>query len=321
MIKKTFKILIIVAVISLVTSLTIQLTRGPLLVGHAALLVKRTQVQVGEQVDYTVYITTNWFEKPSTKLKITPETDNVQVIATKSSISSYGFSSITRVVKYSTVPVDDNFKIKSVEVSAKVKALFTNEEKSISIDLKPIQVIALKEDESAKIQTETLIDKNLVAIDKKTQKPTIIITIVVAFILLIIFMVIKWLRQRRNAEVIIPPWTIALTDLKELEDKFPMSFETFYVTSTDILRQYIEVLYKLPATESTTPEFIKTLGNDQLLMPETKNMLTDFLKQADMIKFAKQASSEEQMHGALKSIRQLINDTTAKHLEQEEANA
>lgn len=321
MIKKILKFSIVIFVIALITSLAMQVSHGPKLSGLPAPVTKKTQVQVGEQVDYTVYLTTNWFEKPSTKLKIVPETDNTQIISTDTTINSIGFSSMVWKVRYTTVPVDDEFTIDHVSVKAKVKSLLTAGQKEITVKLKPVQVIKLKENKEAEIQTEQLIDKNLKTIDPDKQNPTLIIGIVIVIFLLIAFMVIKWLRQRRKESVVIPPWTTALNALDELEAKFPMSYELFYVESTDILRQYIESIYQLPATERTTPEFITMLANNTLLMPNTKKVLTNFLKQADMIKFAKQSSSAEQMQDALQSIRQLINDTTAKHLEEEDADA
>ena len=321
MIKKTFKFIIVIFVIALITSVAIQISRGPKLTGSTDELTKTTQVEVGEQVDYNVYLTTNWFEKPTAKLEIVPETDNTQIISSKTSISSISFSSMTWKIQYVAVPVDDHFTIDKVRAKAKVKSLFTADQKEITVNLKPIQVIKLKENEKAQIQTEQLIDKNLVAVDQEKQSPTLVISIVIAFLILITFMVIKWFRQRRKEVIIIPPWTLALSALSELESRFPVAFELFYVQSTDILRQYIESLYELPATERTTPEFISMLANDKLLMPTTKKVLTNFLKQADMIKFAKQSSSAEQMQEALQSIRQLINDTKAKHLEPKDANA
>ena len=321
MIKKTFKALIVIFVIALITSLAIQISHGPKLIGSTDVLFKTTQVEVGEQVRYNVYLRTNWFEEPTAELEIVPETDNTQIISSETSISSIGFSSMIWKIRYVAVPVDDNFTIDKVRAKAKVKSLFTADQKEITVDLKPIQVIKLKENEKAQIQTEQLIDKNLVAIDQEKQSSTLVISIVIAFLTLITFMVIKWFRQRKNQAIVIPPWTLALKALNELESNFPMGFELFYVQSTDILRQYIESLYELPATERTTPEFISMLANDKLLTPTTKKVLTNFLKQADMIKFAKQPSSAEQMQEALQSIRQLINDTTAKHLEQEDANA
>ncbi|MCK5835328.1 MAG: hypothetical protein KAG98_06325, partial [Lentisphaeria bacterium] len=159
MIKKTFKFIIVIFVIALITSVAIQISRGPKLTGSTDELTKTTQVEVGEQVDYNVYLTTNWFEKPTAKLEIVPETDNTQIISSKTSISSISFSSMTWKIQYVAVPVDDHFTIDKVRAKAKVKSLFTADQKEITVNLKPIQVIKLKENEKAQIQTEQLIDK------------------------------------------------------------------------------------------------------------------------------------------------------------------
>lgn len=109
-----------------------------------------------------------------------------------------------------------------------------------------------------------------------------------------------------------PPWTVAETALYDLEDRLPLDAETVFVELTDITRRYIEAAYQLPATERTTPEFLRELNREKSrLGTDQRLMLADFLSAADMVKFARLDASESQIRDAIGKAKRFISESAA----------
>ena len=53
-----------------------------------------------------------------------------------------------------------------------------------------------------------------------------------------------------------------------------------------IIRRYLEDRFELRAPELTTEEFLTVAGTPVLLSHEHQKLLRDFLRQADLVKFA-----------------------------------
>ena len=99
-----------------------------------------------------------------------------------------------------------------------------------------------------------------------------------------------------------------------------MDADAFYVELTDTLRVYIEAVFDLPATESTTPEFLAELNrSDSKLTPAQRDMLGEVLGMADMVKFAKGTAEESQLSETLTRADAFIKDTRLSASEQESA--
>jgi len=94
------------------------------------------------------------------------------------------------------------------------------------------------------------------------------------------------------APVIVPkkaPHEIALEKLQELNDEKVWQnddVKTYYVRLTDILREYIEQVFNVPAMENTTDEIIEGLSYKNL-PGGTMRELNDILVLSDLVKFAK----------------------------------
>jgi hypothetical protein len=131
---------------------------------------------------------------------------------------------------------------------------------------------------------------------------------------------IVWLKIRKAKVVIIPPWDTANAGLNEVSELLPMNESKFFVMVSDIIRAYIEAIYQLPATESTTKEFLIKLQNSERLGDEVKKILSNFLKEADMVKFARQPATEEHVHDTLNSIKELVSVTSQEIINREAAN-
>jgi hypothetical protein len=88
----------------------------------------------------------------------------------------------------------------------------------------------------------------------------------------------------------LPPHIWALEQLDELvREKLWQQgkIKLFYSRLTDILRQYIELRYKIPAMEQTTFEIHRAFSGSGMVAEPVLNSLKELLELADLVKFAK----------------------------------
>ena len=100
----------------------------------------------------------------------------------------------------------------------------------------------------------------------------------------------RWKRGFGEEAETTEPREKALKDLKALQMKqLPGKgmFETFYVELTLIVRRFIEDEHGIKAPEQSTEEFLYSLTNHSTFDKPTRDQLTQFLNQADLVKFAK----------------------------------
>lgn len=92
--------------------------------------------------------------------------------------------------------------------------------------------------------------------------------------------------------------------LKNLPEKG--RYDDFYVEITQIVRQYIEGYYKIKAPEQTTQEFLQVMLGQSIFNEQINHYLTEFLKFADLVKFAKLSPKEEDCHQAEEAAESFI---------------
>jgi len=85
--------------------------------------------------------------------------------------------------------------------------------------------------------------------------------------------------------------------------------QLFYVRLTDILRHYIEGRFGLKAPRATTPEFLVAMSQGDLLSLTQQQSLDQFLRSADMVKFARHEPSPETGEAALQQARAFVEET------------
>jgi hypothetical protein len=105
---------------------------------------------------------------------------------------------------------------------------------------------------------------------------------------------------------------VALRDLCRLREKGWIEsgeVEAFYVELSRIVRQYIEDRFDLHAPEQTTEEFIRETSVSTILPGEHRELTAEFLRQSDMVKFARFAPSEESMVEAFNAGERLVKET------------
>jgi hypothetical protein len=88
----------------------------------------------------------------------------------------------------------------------------------------------------------------------------------------------------------------------------------FCITVSDTIRFYLEERFKFRAPERTTEEFLRELGATDLLSPEQKESLGDFLESCDLVKFAKYEPGENELRDLHTSAVKLVEETEPKQM-------
>jgi hypothetical protein len=141
------------------------------------------------------------------------------------------------------------------------------------------------------------------------------VTVAVALVLAAAAGFILWIRRRKGSLAAVPKvpaHEIAFRNLEELVgENLPEKgeFKRFYQRISDILRHYIENRFGLHAPEQTTEEFLATLGTDDTLSPDQKNLLKEFLKHCDLVKFAEHQPTLDDVQRTFDSCKTFIIET------------
>ncbi|OIO59354.1 MAG: hypothetical protein COZ46_02590 [Verrucomicrobia bacterium CG_4_10_14_3_um_filter_43_23] len=140
----------------------------------------------------------------------------------------------------------------------------------------------------------------------------IIATAVLLFIVFywLIRKYLKRLRQKRAKAQYAPPPTpyeLALKALDEAQQLMsPGNDHALSIALSDTIRVYLEKEYVLPAPERTTEEFLHDVSAQLLFRGETLDILSLFLQQCDLAKFAKQAFTPEQQKVLLDKAKKFL---------------
>jgi len=136
-------------------------------------------------------------------------------------------------------------------------------------------------------------------------------TIGILIFALAVFFLWRWWKHNQVAkkiERIIPPHERAR---KKLEAALRMISEPepFTVLVSDTIRVYLEERFNFHAPDRTTEEFLYELQNTELLTPDQKQTLGEFLSRCDLVKFARYEPTESELRELYDSANRLINET------------
>ena len=144
-----------------------------------------------------------------------------------------------------------------------------------------------------------------------------------AAVILLVLLLLLWifLRKRKADIPLITPWEIALgaigsvvTSVRNRE----ILPETGFIRLSDIIRNYLEIRFKMPLSKQTTAEFMRDFLRKKDYLPDSqKPFLENFMNSADLIKFAKASSSTDALDEAALRAEKLIN-ATVETVEKEE---
>jgi len=120
----------------------------------------------------------------------------------------------------------------------------------------------------------------------------------------------RWNRRRALIAALLP-YEIALAKLEEAWSLMqPENAREFSISVSEIVRQYIEVRFRVWAARRTTEEFLHDLldPSDALLVSH-RELLADFLRHCDLAKFARWILSIEEMETMLQSAHNFVLET------------
>jgi hypothetical protein len=162
----------------------------------------------------------------------------------------------------------------------------------------------------------------------------------------VIFALVKYLKRKKPEEKIIfrkpkpkiPPYQTAFAELEKLKNEKLWQrdlIKDYHTRLTDILRQYIEDGYRIPAHEQTTFEIIHSFSSVKI-ESRSLSLLRETLEVADLVKFAKYKPISDQhiksMNNALEFVKQTKagivyqpavsnNNDTSNRIENETSNS
>jgi len=153
-----------------------------------------------------------------------------------------------------------------------------------------------------------------IVIPARRGKFYLLMSLIAAAILLAVLLLL--MRRKRRVEEPVtpprPPHEIALEELEKLKRSGLIEsgrIKEFYFRLTDIARHYIEARFGMDAPERTTEEFLLMMSRARQLNDRHKELIADFLRHCDMVKYAKYNPARGEIYGAIDSVEKLIDET------------
>ena len=124
-------------------------------------------------------------------------------------------------------------------------------------------------------------------------------------------------KKRQAARLFVPPVPPHIRARRMLEAAWPLLSDpkAFSTAVSDATRMYLEARFDFHAPDRTTEEFLYELQNTNLLSPEQKQSLAEFLASCDLIKFARYEPTEVELRTLHASALRLVNETEPKVIE------
>ena len=120
-----------------------------------------------------------------------------------------------------------------------------------------------------------------------------------------------WMRWRRRARRR-SAYDIAVQRLARLLTMprgAPVELDAFYVELSAIVRTYLENRFELRAPELTTEEFLAATGGSPDLSAAHQVLLREFLRQADLVKFAHVVPGPADVEASVAAARRFLEET------------
>ncbi|MDA8775108.1 hypothetical protein N9N13_05210 [Opitutales bacterium] len=138
-------------------------------------------------------------------------------------------------------------------------------------------------------------------------------------IIITVLIFILFLRRKKKGESkekepeIIDPYQDALSNIQSLQDQKPvLSAKPFVFRLSEILRIYVERVFKVPAMELTGEEFMREIASHTFFKNRYDKILQEFVDQGDRIKYSKENSEDGQMNLLLETALHFVKDTHKK---------
>ncbi len=154
-------------------------------------------------------------------------------------------------------------------------------------------------------------------------RPWWLLAVGAALAALVTWAIWRWSSRRRAVAAVFarPAHEIALEALAALHAARLLSdgrHAEFYVRLSGIVRAYVEGRFRMRAPEMTTEEFLQAAQSNRELPAADRSRLNEFLREADLVKFARHVPTVEQGERAFEAARDFVARTAPQP---EEAHA
>ena len=121
-------------------------------------------------------------------------------------------------------------------------------------------------------------------------------------------------RYWRRRRLLVPPIPVVPAHIRarqKLEQALGLLGQPreFCILVSDTIRLYLEERFDFRAPERTTEEFLHELRETNLLLPEQKDSLGEFLKRCDLVKFARYEPGEPELRDLHGAALRLVEET------------
>jgi hypothetical protein len=123
-------------------------------------------------------------------------------------------------------------------------------------------------------------------------------------------------KKLKRAASSMPPIPAHLRARKRLEEALRLIDEPkpFCTYVSDTIRAYLEERFNFHAPDRTTEEFLNELRDTDLLTPDQKDSLGEFLQQCDLVKFARYEPTQTELRALHDSAVRLVSETEPEFL-------
>ena len=135
------------------------------------------------------------------------------------------------------------------------------------------------------------------------------------------FLLWRWWKNRKTNIVLPPPVPAHVRAKQKLEEALVLITQPkpFVIAVSDTARTYLEERFDFHAPERTTEEFLHELQGTDLLLPDQKESVGDFLESCDLVKFAKYEPGENELRELHSSALRLVEETEPKIVQSPES--
>jgi len=130
-------------------------------------------------------------------------------------------------------------------------------------------------------------------------------------VLALLFWAWKYWQKRRAMVPFVPPIPAHIRAKQRLEEALALIGQPkeFCTAVSDTARWYLEERFNFRAPERTTEEFLYELQGTNLLTPDQKESLREFLNGCDLVKFARYEPGEPELRELHGSALRLVEET------------
>lgn len=146
----------------------------------------------------------------------------------------------------------------------------------------------------------------------------ILAALIVLALIFIIYMIVRYVRRRKNSPVVTTNQTLReLDNLKKKKYIETGDYRSFYVELIDITRNFITKQYKIPADVLLTDDLIDVMKMNNTISPENEKIVEEVFLRGDLVKFAKTFPDQETMQKDFSDMRGFVK-RSSKDLEVEQ---